>query len=261
VQVGAASPAIAGFVIRGDTPLRMLARAVGPTLGSAFRVPGALANPRLDLFRGADRIATNTGWGIAANAADIALAATAGGAFALPAGSADSALLLTLAPGAYTAVVASADGIASGAALIELYDLSGGAGGQRLVNLSTRATVGPGGGVLIAGLVVAAPEPKRLLLRALGPSLARFGVADRLARPVLSLYRGDALVVSNEGWYADINTSNTAIAGAEAGLFFIPTTEADSALLVNLPAGNYTAVVTGAGGAAGTALVEIYELP
>jgi pectin methylesterase-like acyl-CoA thioesterase len=258
VQVGSATPAIAGFVVRGDAPVPILLRAVGPTLGAAFSVPGFLPNPRLELFRGSDRIAANTGWTNAANAGDIAQAAARGGAFALPAGSPDSALLLTLAPGAYTGVVSSASATTSGTALLEVYDLSDGTSGQRLVNLSTRGTVG-GANVLIAGLSISSSQPKRVLLRALGPALSGFGIVDAVARPVLSLYRGSALVVSNENWRADINTSNTAVAGDEIGLFRL--VDADSTLLVNLPAGNYTAVVSGAGGTTGTALVEVYELP
>ncbi len=258
VQVGSTSPAIAGFVVRGDAPVPILLRAVGPTLGTAFGVPTPLANPRLELFRGADRVAVNTGWSTAANAADIAQAAPLGGAFALPAGSTDSALLLALAPGAYTGVVSNATAANAGTALLEVYDLSGGAAGQRLVNLSTRGTVG-GANVLIAGLSISSFQPKRVLLRALGPALSNFGIVDAVSRPVLSLYRGSALVASNENWRSDINTSNAAIAGDEIGLFRL--IEADSTLLVNLPAGNYTAVVSGAGGTTGTALVEVYDLP
>ncbi len=258
VQVGATSPAIAGFVVRGDRPLTALVRAIGPTLG-AFNVPGFLTNPRLEFFRGADRLALNAGWGTASNAAEIAQASAASGAFALPSGSADSAVLVTLNPGAYSAVVSSASGVTSGVALIEVYDLSRGDAGQRLVNLSARGSVGPGAGALITGLNVASIQPKRMLLRALGPTLAPYGVANALPRPVLSLFRGSRLLVSNEGWRADFATSNTTSASTELDL--PPLFDAESALLVNLPAGNYTAVVTGSGVTAGTALVEIYELP
>ncbi len=259
VQVGAASPAVAGFVVSGDAPTRVLVRAVGPTLGSAFAVANALANPRFELFRGATPLATNTGWSTALNSGELAQAAAQGGAFALPANSADSALLITLAPGAYTAVVSSATGATTGNALIEFYDLSAGTAGQRLINLSSRATVGPGGAALIAGLVVASPQPKRVLVRAVGPGLAQFGVTDALARPVVTLFRGGTALSSNTGWTTRADVAITASNTFEIGAFQL--SPADSGFVTHLAAGAYTAVVTSADGATGTALVEIYELP
>lgn len=255
VPVGPASPAIAGFVVSGDAPTRVLVRAVGPTLGTAFGVAGALANPRLELFRGSTLLASNTGWSTAANAADIAGAASAGGAFALPAGSADSAVLITLAPGAYTAVVS---GAIAGQALLEFYDLSAGAAGQRLVNLSTRAVVTPGA-PLIAGLNIASTQPKRVLVRAVGRGLEGFGLTGVLARPTLTLYRGETPLVANTGWTTRPDSTITAHEFLEIGAFRLDA--ADAGFVTHLPAGAYTAVVTSADNSTGTALVEIYELP
>lgn len=108
-----------GFVVGGSGPRQLLIRAVGPTLGD-FGVPGALARPTLTLFRQATALASNTGWTTGGSAADLAGAARTAGAFALPSGSADSALLVTLDPGAYTVRVAGV-GDTTGEALVEVY--------------------------------------------------------------------------------------------------------------------------------------------
>ena len=146
--------AIAGFVIAGTESKTVLVRAVGPAL-RGFGVTTALGAPRLDLMRNgtAAPLATNTGWGTAGNSAELANAAVRSGAFPLAAGSADSVILTTLAPGNYFALVSASDGRA-GVSLVEVYDLSGDSAAQRLVNLSTRALTGTGDATLIAGVVV-----------------------------------------------------------------------------------------------------------
>ncbi len=250
---------IAGFVISGEESKTVLIRAVGPTL-AAFGVDGILAAPRLDLYRGSTVIAANTGWSRAANAAEIAVAATRSGAFALAAGSADSAVLVTLAPGAYTAVVSSASG-GAGVALVEVYDLSGAATGQRLISLSTRAVAGTAGDMLIAGVVVNGTAPKRVLIRAAGPGLAAFGLNGVLPRPKLELFSGANVIAQNTGWSTSADAAGIAQAAGQVGAFaFAPGSE-DSALLVNLAPGAYTAQVSGVAGTTGVALVEIYEVP
>ena len=110
---------IPGFVIGGTGSLRLLVRAVGPTLGT-FGVGDAMADPTITLFSGNTALATNDNWSVAANAAEVTAAAAAVGAFALPVGSKDAALLVTLAPGSYSAVV-SGVGNTTGTALVELY--------------------------------------------------------------------------------------------------------------------------------------------
>ena len=146
--------------------------------------------------------------------------------------------------------------------LLEVYELSGDALAQKLVNLSARAVTGTGDNTLIAGLVVRGTVPKRVLIRAAGPALAQFGLANALARPELTLRSASgAVVAQNAGW----STSPDAIAIAEAasntGAFAFGATSLDAALLVNLAPGSYTAQVTGANNTTGSALVEIYELP
>ena len=110
---------IPGFVIGGTGTLRLLVRAVGPTLGT-FGVPGALADPTITLLRGSTVVAANDNWSTAGNAPEIGRVASAVGAFMLPAGSRDAAVLVTLSPGSYTAVV-SGVGNTTGTALVELY--------------------------------------------------------------------------------------------------------------------------------------------
>jgi len=251
--------AIAGFVIGGDQPKRVLIRAVGPAL-TQFGVAGALAAPKLDLYRGSTVIATNAAWGTAANATDIAAAAAGAGAFAFGAGSADSAVLTTLAPGAYTAIASSANG-ATGVALVEVYDLTAAVAGQKLVSLSMRAVAGTASETLIAGVFVGGTVPKRVLIRAAGPALAAFGVGGALARPKLELFSGANVIAQNTGWSTGTDAAGIAQAAGQVGAFAFAAGSADSALLINLSPGAYTAQVSGVGGTTGVALIEVYEVP
>jgi DNA/RNA endonuclease G (NUC1) len=254
-----ADAAIAGFVIAGDQPKEVLIRAVGPTLGS-LGVGGALAAPKLDLIRNGTVLGTNTGWTSSGDSAALAAAATRAGAFALGATSADSALLLTLAPGNYSAIVTAANN-QPGVGLIEVYDLSEAAVGQKLLNISTRAAAGTGADALIAGVVIGGTVPKRVLIRAAGPALAPFGVSGVLARPQLTLFSGSTVVAQNTGWSTSAEAATIVEAAAQAGAFAFATTSADCAIVINLAPGNYTAQVTGVANTTGVALVEIYELP
>ena len=255
-----AKVAIVGFVISGTQAKTVLVRAIGPGLRN-FGVSTALPSPLVELYRGSALIASNTGWSTGTNTADIAAAATRSGAFPLTAGSADSVVLTNLQPGAYTAIVSAATAI-SGPVLLEVYELSGDALAQKLVNVSARAVVGTGDNTLIAGLVVSGTVPKRVLIRAAGPALTQFGVADALARPELTLRSASGTVIArNAGW----STSPDAVAIAEAafytGAFAFGATSLDAALMVNLAPGSYTAEVTDANNTIGSALVEVYDLP
>ena len=251
--------AIAGFTIAGTASKLVLIRAAGPTLG-LFGVTGSLSAPKLELFRGSSVIETNTGWTTAANSAAIAAAASSSGAFAFAAGSADSAILTTLAPGGYTAQISSGSGSA-GVGLIEVYDLSTATVGQNLVNLSTRALAGTGNEMLISGLIIGGTLPKRVLIRAAGPALAAFNLTGVLARPQLTLFSGNTPVFVNSGWSTSADAAAITTASAQAGAFAFASGSADAAMIVTLAPGAYTAQVTGVGGTTGLALVEIYELP
>ncbi len=255
---GAAGSPIAGFVIEGTAPKLILVRAAGPAL-AAFGLPSALARPVLTLFRGDQIIAINTGWGTAANATELAAAATQSGAFAFAAGSGDSALLLRLEPGAYTARISSADG-ATGIALAEAYEIE--REGARFINLSTRAFVGPGDSAAIPGLVVTGASARTYLIRAVGPGLADFGVAGVLARPSLVLLRGTTPVHANDGWETTAAPALLAQTAQRVGAFALKAGSADAALVVTLEPGAYTALVTSADGgtASGQCLIEIYEV-
>ena len=251
--------AIAGFVIAGTASKPVLIRAAGPALG-ALGVAGALSAPKLDLYRGAAVIATNTGWTNAAASAVIAAAAANSGAFAFAPGSADSAILTTLLPGAYTAVIGAGAGT-PGVGLVEIYDLSPATAGRNLLNLSTRAVAGTGAETLISGFVIGGTLPKRVLIRAAGPALAQFALTGLLARPQLTLFAGNTPVLRNTGWGTVADPAALAAAAAVAGAFAFAPGSADAALIVTLAPGAYTAQVTGVAETTGLALIEVYELP
>jgi hypothetical protein len=188
---------------------------------------------------------------------------TAAGAFALPAGSGDSAFVATLQPGAYTATLSGVAG-ASGVGLVELYDMDQlqPFSSQKLVNVSTRGTVGTGQQTLIGGLVINGAAPKRLLIRAVGPALGQYGVANPLSNPVLRVYNSaGTLVRENTMWGVgnDVGLVNSAI--TMTGASPLATGSADSVVLITLMPGSYTAQVTSATSATGVALVEVYEVP
>jgi hypothetical protein len=250
--------AIAGFVIAGEQSKPVLIRAVGPTLAAApFSIGGALASPRLELHRltGATSASIGINAGIGANRAAIDAAGAQVGAFPLASAGSDAALLVTLAPGNYTATVSSTTNTA-GVALIEVYDLSTAEPGQKLLNIATRAAAGAGDNLLIAGFVVPPGPAKRVIVRAVGPGLAVFGVTGTVPQPTLILFNGaQATVAQNANWQTSLDRDVIASASASVGAFGLATN--DSALVVTLAPGNYTAQVIGTG----VALIEVYELP
>jgi hypothetical protein len=260
---------IAGFVVNGTTPKQILVRAIGPGL-KAFGVSDVLATPKLTVrdSTGAT-VGENDGW--SANT-DIVAANTRVGAFALTAGNHDSAVLLNLAPGAYTAQVSSSD---NGIVLIEVYDASTGTAlsTQQLVNISTRGFVGTGEDVLVAGFVVTGNAPKRVLIRGIGPSLTQFGVPGALADPMLKVYAAgstSAAIAQNDNWGTaqPINASQTAASAADitaadtaTGAFPLQAGSKDAAIVITLNPGNYSAVESGVGDTTGAGLIEVYEIP
>ncbi len=256
-RVSASSPLILGFAIAGSESRRVLVRAVGPGL-TGFGVAEALPATRLQVYNAAGAaLAANEGWG---GAAELAQAAAATGAFPLAPASADSAAVLTLAPGSYTMHVLDSRG-AGGVALAEIYD-AGTGDGARLVNVSSRGAAGSGAGALISGFVVAGGAPannvRRVLLRGVGPGLARFGASGTVADPVISLYDAEGRALgSNDNWVASLPTISAA--AASAGAFALDPGSKDAAVLATLPGGAYTVQVSAA--TAGAALLEIYEVP
>jgi hypothetical protein len=263
---------IAGFVVGGQGTAgseSVLIRASGPAL-VPFAVPGTLPDPQLQLFQsqpgGASTLLeTNNGW---AGSTEVASAAASVGAFPwTSASSHDSAITTSLSNGSYTAQVAGQSND-SGVALVEVYGLPPtgpfNPSFPRLVNLSARVQVGTGGNILIAGFVVGGSTSKTVLIRASGPALAPFGVSGILADPSLKLYRSNAdqsstLLETNTGWTGNAQVSAES---ARVGAFSWGTASTpDSAILVTLPPGNYTAQVAGASGDTGVALAEVYEVP
>jgi hypothetical protein len=165
-------------------------------------------------------------------------------------------LVTTLEPGAYTAPVTSVDG-GAGVALIEVYDADASTPG--LKNLSTRARVAPGAGVVIPGVVIAGENARTVLVRAVGPGLAGFGVAGTLARPNLVVMSGDQAVAANAGWESSPDPAALSAAAVRVGAFALQSGRADAALIATLPPGAWTIQLSGSDGGSGVVLVEIYD--
>jgi hypothetical protein len=229
-----------------------------------------MATPELQLYSSSGAlISQNTSWG-----GGSALAATFAqvGAFSLSPGSADDALVTSLAPGAYTMQVFDPSGH-GGVVLAEVYDASGSpmTAPQRLIDISARGTVSPGAGALIGGFVISGSSVKSVLIRGVGPGLAGFGVTDAIADPVLSVFDNNGnLVAQNFSWsnqtitgadQATIEAQDITAADSSVGAFALAAQSADTALIANLPPGAYTFQVTSASNATGEALGEVYELP
>ncbi|MSU47884.1 MAG: hypothetical protein EXS37_02120 [Opitutus sp.] len=260
-QIGDRDTLIAGFFVQGAGERAYLVRGIGPALAQ-FGVTGML-NPRLDLYSGAVIVGGNDDWSVADGGFSPADTAAAVGAFPLPPNSRDAAVVLPLPAGLYTAHVKSTEG-RGGVVLIEAYDAIGGDPTARLVNLSTRGQVGVDANSLFAGVVVGGTARTRLLLRAVGPGLAQFGVSGVLARPTMSLFSGPAggaLVRSNSGWTTEGFKYDLEIAAKAVAAFPLADGSADCAMLVTVDPGAYTIRISGAGITTGEALVEIYVLP
>jgi len=240
---------IAGFNVTGGSK-SLLVRGLGPAL-IPFGVTGTLADPKLDLFRGSNRIAENDNWRDEDRSTFQAL-----GAFELSSNSRDAALIIALSPDSYTVQLSTASS-SPGLALVELYDMGDGSDGARLSNVSARSTIASGNDVLIAGFNVAGEGLRTLLIRAIGPGLSPFDVPGILANPRLQLYGNDQrLIAENDNWDSAITPVFERV-----GAFALPTGSHDAALLITLPPGSYTAQVSGVGNSTGVALIEVYDVP
>jgi len=247
---------IPGLVVEGG-PLPILARAIGPAL-AAFGIERTASDPALAMFaaNGA-RLAANGDWGASSRAAFLPGLFRALGAFALPAGSRDAAIAMTLPVGAVTVPVSP--GATAGTGLVEIYETAAGPG--RLRNLSTRGAVDAAGQDLILGFVIAGEGAKRVLLRAAGPALTAFGLPSTLRDPELIVIRsadgGSAAteVARNDNWPITVGEASVA-----AGAFAFAPGSLDAALMIVLPAGAYTASVTSRDSTGGVALLELYDL-
>ena len=240
---------INGFIITGTDPKTVILRALGPSL-SGFGLSGVLADPVLTLHNSSGTvIASNDNW-----QTDLGSAFMAENGFAPTNPSESAALVQNLAPGAYTVVVRG-ENSTQGISLAEVYEIYGPGLFSKLGNISGRSFVGTGDNVLISGFIVGDVEKATVVVRALGPSLASFGVSQPLSDPVLTIYDANgSAIASNDNWQFDPNN----LVLQKNGL--TPANWLESALVLHLPAGNYTAVVRGANGATGNALVEVYHL-
>lgn len=251
----AGSVQIGGFVIGGTASRQVLVRAAGPALGVVANLDGVLADPTIDLHDQASGavVATNDDW-----SSTLAPAFAAVGAFPWTDGSKDAAILTTLAPGAYTAVVKGRDD-GTGIALVEIYDASVGLAGSRLENLSTRSLVGIENSVQIGGFVIGGTTARVIVIRAAGPALnASFGLNGVLADPVIELHDqgSGAVIATADDW--DITASPHF---TKVGAFPWLSDSRDAAMVRSLDPGAYTVIVRGKNGGTGVALVEIYEEP
>jgi hypothetical protein len=259
------STMIAGFTVTGSSAKPVMIRAIGPTL-RGFGLTTALVDPVLSLYRGETRLAVNDNWEDNANRTQIIDKAVQNGAFALTVGAKDAVLLTTLSPGSYTATITAATGTsASGVALVEVYDVDvsadADATGRRLINLSTRGSVGTGENILIAGLVVQGTDNKRILIRGIGPTLGVFGVTGVLADPQIVVVRGSTTVASNDNWGQATNASEIATVTQQVGGFALTAGSRDAALFLTLPPGTYTVQLSGVNNTSGNGLIEAYEVP
>jgi hypothetical protein len=271
VQTGA-NVFIGGFIIGGTTSKTVLVRAIGPSMGlPPFNVPGVLANPTVTLFQGPFAIALNDDWQVVdpfcsskgffvcGGPADIAAAGA-------PSDPLESAVLITLPPGPYTVMVTGVGGT-NGVGLVEVYEVAGDPHVSPLTGLATRGLVQTGGNVLIGGFIIGGTTPKTVVVRALGPSmgLPPFNVPGVLANPTLTLFSGSTAIAQNDDWGTVdplcASTGNLCGTPAQIAAAGAPSDPLEAALLITLPPGPYTAIVSGVGGSTGVGLVEVYEVP
>jgi cyclophilin family peptidyl-prolyl cis-trans isomerase len=242
---------IGGFIVRGTGAKRVAIRALGPSLASSG-IHNFLSDPKLELHDSKGHvIASNDNWQSAANEQDVIDVGLA------PKKPNEAVILTTLPSGdggsAYTAVVSGANG-SSGIGLVEVYDIDSGPGSS-VLNISTRGNVEQSDDVMIGGFIVSGDGSQNVLVRAIGPSLGDQGIDDALSDPTLTLYDGDGNQIAfNDNWRSSPN------ANAIRASTIAPSNPKESAVLMNLAPGNYTAIVRGAGNATGTALVEAYAL-
>ena len=239
---------IAGFIVGGDPTKTkvVMVRGLGPSLKSGSApLPGRLIDPTLELHDSTGALMfSNNDW---RSTQQVAIQQSG----LAPSNDKESALIATLAPGAYTAILRGVN-LTTGIGLIEIYDLDGNFD-PSLANISTRGDVGTGDGVLIGGLIVR--SAKKILLRALGPELAKHDVVGTLQDPTLELHdTNGALLVNNDDWESAPNRIDIEATG------LAPSNDQESAILFIPTPGNYTAIVRGAGGSTGIALIEAYVL-
>ena len=258
---------IGGFIVQGTGPKTVILRAIGPELSAPpYNIPNALADPTLELHNGSGAlIASNNNWqttiiGGIITTSQVSAIQNSGHAPTQPS---ESAIIATLQPGNYTAIVRGVNNT-TGVALVEVYDIDGQVS-SILGNVSTRAFVQTADNVMIGGFIVQGTGQKSVIVRAIGPELSAppFNIPNALANPTLELHNGSgALIASNDNWQTTIIggiiTSSQVSAIQNSG--HAPTQASESAIIGTFSAGNYTAIVRGVNNTTGIALVEVYDL-
>lgn len=242
---------IGGFIITGTDAKKVLIRGIGPSLAN-FGITNALGDTTLELYQGSTLLASNDNWKIRSDGSSqqAEIEATT----IPPSNDLESAILRSLAPGAYTAVLRGKNNL-TGIGVVESYDLDQ-AANSKLANIATRGFVDINENVMIGGLIVGGHNGSgaRVLVRAIGPSLTAFGVPGALSDPMVELRDGNgSKVAENDDWKSTQQTEIQATTLA-------PTNDLESAVLTALPAGNFTAIVRGFNNTTGVALVEVYNL-
>ena len=238
---------IGGFIVTGNASKKVIIRAIGPSL-VPFGIADALANPTLELHAADGSLITSNDDWKTTQQAEIEASGLA------PQNEVESAIVATLAPAAYTAIVTGQSGT-TGVGLVEVYDLDPSADAE-LANISTRGFVETGNNLMIGGFTLGnGTGTSDVVVRALGPSLTSFDVAGALADPTLEIHDGNGtLLATNDNWKETQQSEITATGLA-------PTNDQESAILRAFAPGAYTAIVAGHDGTTGVALVELYRLP
>ncbi|MGH7939079.1 MAG: choice-of-anchor Q domain-containing protein [Bryobacteraceae bacterium] len=243
---------IGGFIVTGTAPKKVLLRGIGPSLAGAMPpVANPLANPVLELHTTVGKVdtlvASNDDWKDTQKAAIIATGIP-------PTNDLESAIVAKLDPGNYTVILSGKNG-GTGVALVEAYDLNPAVASQ-LANISTRGLVSTGDNVMIAGYIVGegGGGGATVLVRAIGPSLAKEGVTGALANPTLDLNDANGNVIATNDDWKDTQQPEIKATGIP------PTSELESAIEDFVLPGNYTAIVRGVNNTTGIALGEVYNL-
>lgn len=231
---------VGGFIVSGTTVKRIVLRALGPSLAQSG-VSGALTDPVVFLYNEKGEL-------MASNDNRLKLDGVVNPL--LPPDPAESYLTATLPPGSYTTVVEGVNGT-SGVALVEAYDMT--PGNSRVGNISTRGNIPFPHDVMVGGFIIGGSDSTEVIVRALGPSLAPFGISNPLPNPALEIYDSNGTqIATNDDWRST--------QAAEIQATIPPANDLEAAIVATLVPGNYTAVVRDAGEGSGIGLVEVYNL-